>query len=329
MCRLSFILPQVGTFLVCKRSDMLLPTCQRPKLCNKYKSVCRISLGVSGLSLAKDTLDKAVLECAPKPLPPTFKVPDIPPPSSICRLPMQQELITLPTSHIPVQVCLQHIQMCLLRLRKQFFSYFCSWVLMIINLTIVMNFSSQVVRLNTHFYHVSLCLDASSIPSHLRPYINLLREILLSTNLEEDDGTIVDYKHVVKMIQKETVSAGCGMGLSGGSPCGSMQGMFLFAGVSLPSREGYSKLCEWIYKVSLSFVFVYSGCTQITSKFVHMQLLFKTKFDESRVTTCIKNALQDITGVCVHACVCACLFVPACLPACIACVGRCLFALRS
>jgi hypothetical protein len=47
--------------------------------------------------------------------------------------------------------------------------------------------------------------------------VNIFKELLLSTSIVEEDGTVISYQDVVKNLQKDTVSTGCGLGFSGGS----------------------------------------------------------------------------------------------------------------
>lgn len=64
----------------------------------------------------------------------------------------------------------------------------------------------QVVRLATNFHHLSICLDAGQLPARLRPYLVMMREMMLSSPVVLDDGSRIDYKDVVKQVQKDTVT---------------------------------------------------------------------------------------------------------------------------
>lgn len=67
--------------------------------------------------------------------------------------------------------------------------------------------------------------------------------------------------------------AGCSLGLTGSSVSGCLGGVFVFSGVSLPGRDGFTKLCGWVQKA-----------------------LYKVEFDEARVETCILNMYKDMTS---------------------------------
>lgn len=64
----------------------------------------RKEMGEAGLKAAKEALDKASEESAPKPLPDTFPSPPLPPSSTIARLPMTAQLTKMPRTGTPVQV---------------------------------------------------------------------------------------------------------------------------------------------------------------------------------------------------------------------------------
>ena len=132
----------------------------------------------------------------------------------------------------------------------------------------------QVVRTSTAFHSVAVGFDCRRLPAHLRPWLVLLQEVLMSTDVEEQDGCITPYTDVVKSRQQQTASMGTSIGWGGSSFSSAiMAQQFFICGTALPSSQGFAQLCEWIGK-----------------------LLGRTILRPDRIAVCAKNINKDITS---------------------------------
>jgi hypothetical protein len=132
----------------------------------------------------------------------------------------------------------------------------------------------QVVRTDTAFHSVFIGFDCRHVPPNLRPWLVLLQELLMSSDIVEADGGVTPYTDAIKMRQQQTVSMGTSTGWNGGAFTASvMPEMFFISGQALPSVQGYGYLCEWVGKI-----------------------LGRSVLGPDRVAVCAKNLNKDITS---------------------------------
>ena len=97
----------------------------------------------------------------------------------------------------------------------------------------------------------------------LRPWLVVLQELIMSSDILEQDSSITPYTDAVKARQQQTVSMWTEVGWESPSI---MPEQLWIKGTALPSPQGFSRLCEWMGK-----------------------LLGRTIFRAERVAVCAKN----------------------------------------
>ena len=209
----------------------------------------RRALGEAGLAQCKKDLEAAMSANAPQPLP--HGLPSTPPSSSIPSLPFRINRLVLPHVHGRPP-----------------------WGTRAETGQSVGGTTVQIVRTHTSFHSVAIGFDCRHVPGHLRPWLVLLQEVLMSSDVIETDGSVTSYTTAITQRQQQTVNMWTGVGWSGGTFSSSvMSEQFFVCGTALPTKDGFPLLCEWLGKLV--------GHTQITAP---------------RVAVCAKNLNKDITA---------------------------------
>jgi Zn-dependent M16 (insulinase) family peptidase len=214
------------------------------------------ALGKRGLAACKRRLETAISMNAPKPLPvradgSLLLTP--PPASSIPTLPMAVSLRKIPRSLALGGAAAAAAPAAGVSLAKT---------------------AVQVVRTDTAFHSVSIGFDCRRVAPHLRPWLVLLQEVMMSSDILEVDGSITPYTDAIKMRQQQTVSMWTSTGWGGGAFSASvMPELFFIRGQALPSAQGFGFLCDWIGKI-----------------------LGRSMLGPARVAVCAKNLNKDITS---------------------------------
>jgi Zn-dependent M16 (insulinase) family peptidase len=139
-------------------------------------------------------------------------------------------------------------------------------------------FPMQVLRVQTAFVQVRVCFDLRDLPSHLRPFLVLFQELLLTSPMagsdDDDHGNgseLIPYTRVVQQQNEELVSLECGVGFGstmfGAESCSDV---FEMSGVSEPDKFG--QLCRWM-----------------------CDILCRTEFTVERVVTAASNLGSDVS----------------------------------
>ncbi|KAF9111927.1 hypothetical protein BGX27_004236 [Mortierella sp. AM989] len=120
-------------------------------------------------------------------------------------------------------------------------------------------------HIKSEFVKFTLYLTSTELPARLRPYLDIYFDSFFSLPLVDPiTGNETHYETVVKMLDNDTISRGCGTGVSGG--------FRQLALVELKtSRDKYSEGISWLQKMT-----------------------WNTRFDADRLKVIATNLLNDI-----------------------------------
>ena len=117
------------------------------------------------------------------------------------------------------------------------------------------SFSSILVETNTRFLHLRFCLETSTVPQDVRPYLVLFQELLLESDLALPGQPIVPWNQVVKQTSDDLVTFECGVGFGNATfTCSYLPSLFYIYGIS--ERHQFEKLCDHISNMVLFLFFL-------------------------------------------------------------------------
>eukprot|EP01105_Mastigella_eilhardi_P015911 TRINITY_DN3644_c0_g1_i5.p1 TRINITY_DN3644_c0_g1~~TRINITY_DN3644_c0_g1_i5.p1 ORF type:complete len:605 (-),score=132.84 TRINITY_DN3644_c0_g1_i5:59-1873(-) len=136
-------------------------------------------------------------------------------------------------------------------------------------------FPCQVVELATHFVNVRLAFDLSSLPNHLRDYLILFQELMLTCPVKRNGAeTATPYEDVVRALQEDFVSLEVGLGMGNSTfGCDALSHIFFLWAVVEPRR--YGSLCAWLADLAAGVIFardrVLAVCNNLITELVELR----------------------------------------------------------
>ncbi|KAI9323607.1 Metalloenzyme, LuxS/M16 peptidase-like protein [Dichotomocladium elegans] len=122
----------------------------------------------------------------------------------------------------------------------------------------------QFDHVHSQFVKISAHISAASVPASLLPYTRLLLKTIFSLPVKGDDGEIIPYEDVVKLLSKDTVEYDAGLGTT----CGFRE-LLVFTIKTEASK--YQKGIQWLKNI-----------------------LWRTQFTAERLKIVAYQALNDI-----------------------------------
>eukprot|EP00761_Pharyngomonas_kirbyi_P012880 gb/GECH01012907.1/.p1 GENE.gb/GECH01012907.1/~~gb/GECH01012907.1/.p1 ORF type:complete len:1026 (+),score=213.10 gb/GECH01012907.1/:1-3078(+) len=128
---------------------------------------------------------------------------------------------------------------------------------------------AQFDHINSHFAEVHAYLDTSTLPEHLRPYIELYLESVFESAIERD-GKVVPYDEVVRQLQAESVSTANGCGMTSRNFVAGSFSSLLWISLKFENTD-YERMMQWL-----------------------RELLWQTRFDAERLSIAASKLINDV-----------------------------------
>jgi Zn-dependent M16 (insulinase) family peptidase len=134
-------------------------------------------------------------------------------------------------------------------------------------------FEIEFDQIPSAFVKVSVVVDTENLADHLRPYLEVWRNLIFEVPILRD-GVLVDHEDIVRAIEQETVDTSCSVGFGEESPF--KTGPFSqLSWISIRAEaKRYERTVQWI-----------------------KDFLYNTRFTAERLKVGVKRLLKDVSDV--------------------------------